>query len=128
MAPNAAGMCFPIKSDLADILRDADFDFGIFILGMLWIQDFQIPRFPDTAARRTPRSQPDPSPNAPKDQMGRKEPLLRFVGSTFGLKVTFGGLLGSRNDTVPYSLGSDDTTSPGIKSFATESVGPWFLV
>ena len=35
--------------------------------------DFQVPRFPD-AAGRTLRSRPDPSPNAPKDQIRRKGP------------------------------------------------------
>ena len=46
--------------------------------------DFQIPRFPDaagtgaTGAGRTLRSQPDPFPNAPRDQIRRKEPLLRL--------------------------------------------------
>ena len=41
------------------------------------IPDFQVPRFPDAAtggggAGRILRSQPDPSPNAPRDQMRRK--------------------------------------------------------
>ena len=42
--------------------------------------DFQISRFPDAAgagAGRILRSQLDPSPNAPRDQIRRKEPLLR---------------------------------------------------
>ena len=41
--------------------------------------DFQISRFPDAAGagRRTLRSQPDPSSNAPRDQIRRKECLLR---------------------------------------------------
>ena len=38
--------------------------------------DFQVPRFPDAAAGaaagRILRSQPDPSPNAPRDQIRRK--------------------------------------------------------
>ena len=43
------------------------------------IPDFQVPRFPDAAggaagAGRTLRSQPDPSPNAPRDQIRRKDP------------------------------------------------------
>ena len=43
--------------------------------------DFQVARFPDAAddgaggAGRTLRSQPDPSPNAPGDQMRRKVPF-----------------------------------------------------
>ena len=39
--------------------------------------DFQVPRFPDAAgagAGQTLRSQPDPSPNAPRDQIRRKGP------------------------------------------------------
>ena len=41
--------------------------------------DFQVPRFPDAAggaaaAGRILRSQPDPSPNAPRDQIRRKGP------------------------------------------------------
>ena len=45
--------------------------------------DFQVPRFLDAAAGAAAagggifRSQPDPSPNAPRDQIRRKEPLLR---------------------------------------------------
>ena len=51
------------------------------------IPDFQVPRFPDAAggaaggaagAGRILRSQPDPSPNTPRDQIRRKEPLLRL--------------------------------------------------
>ena len=42
------------------------------------IPDFQVPRCPDAAAcggaGRTLRSQPDPSPNAPRDQIRRKGP------------------------------------------------------
>ena len=45
------------------------------------IPDFQVPRFPDAATAgaaagcgRTLRSQPDPSPNAPRDQIRRKGP------------------------------------------------------
>ena len=42
---------------------------------------FQVPRFPDTAgaARRTLRSQLDPSSNATRDQIRRGKPLLRQV-------------------------------------------------
>ena len=38
--------------------------------------------FPEAAiggAGRILRSQPDPSPNAPRDQIRRKEPLLRYM-------------------------------------------------
>ena len=41
------------------------------------IPDFQVPRFPDAAAAcagRILRSQPDPSPNARRDQIRRKGP------------------------------------------------------
>ena len=44
------------------------------------IPDFQVPRFPDAAGGggcgcgRILRSQPDPSPNAPRDQIRRKGP------------------------------------------------------
>ena len=43
------------------------------------IPDFQVPRFPDAAdggggCGRILRSQPDPSPNAPRDQIRRKGP------------------------------------------------------
>ena len=60
----------------------------ILICMICWIQNFwmfmspyfQIPRFPDAAgAGRTLRSQPDPSPNAPRDQIRRKQPLLRLL-------------------------------------------------
>ena len=57
-----------------------------------WVPDFQISSLgpglgPDAAAAgagagaagRTLRSQPDPSPNAPRDQIRRKEPLLRHA-------------------------------------------------
>ena len=43
--------------------------------------DFQVPRLPDAAGAaelgRILRSQPDPSPNAPRDQIRRKGVLLR---------------------------------------------------
>ena len=44
------------------------------------IPDFQVPRFPDAADDdgRTLRSQPDPSPNAPRDQIRRKGPCCDF--------------------------------------------------
>ena len=50
--------------------------------------DFQAPRFPDTAgaaAIQALRSKSYPSPNDPRDQIRRKEPLLRPEGmrSTF---------------------------------------------
>ena len=44
--------------------------------------NFQIPRFPDAAGAacgQTLRSQPDPSPNAPRDQIRREEPLLQSL-------------------------------------------------
>ena len=74
------GGFFPTNPDLADILGDTDFDFLYFwdFLG------FQIPRFPGSrfpdaaACGRTLRSQPDPSPNAPMDQIRRKGPCCDF--------------------------------------------------
>ena len=46
--------------------------------------DLQVPRFPDAAsaaagAGRTLRPQPDPSPNAPRDQIRRKGPCCDFL-------------------------------------------------
>ena len=47
--------------------------------------DLQIPRFPDAgaaaAAGRTLRPQPDPSPNAPRDQIRRKGPCCDYLYS-----------------------------------------------
>ena len=94
---------FPTNPDLADILGRTDLNFETFhffdfldpiVLNFqvpksqnFWISrspdlqipqipDFQVPRFPDAAAAdgRTLRSQPDPSPNAPRDQIRRKGP------------------------------------------------------
>ena len=59
-----------------------------------WVPDFQISSLgpglgPDAAAGaaaagaaagRTLRSQPDPSPNAPRDQIRRKDPCCDFCG------------------------------------------------
>ena len=92
---------FPTNPDLADILGRTDLDFVKFVFLIRWtpnlwisrspdlqipkIPDFQISRFPDAAgggAGRTLRSQPDPSPNAPRDQIRRKEPL-RHKSSTY---------------------------------------------
>ena len=88
---------FPANSELADILGDMDLDFENFHLYIVLdskfldfqvprspnskicrFPDFQVPRFPDgagaAAAGRILRSQPDPSTNAPRDQIRRKEP------------------------------------------------------
>ena len=78
-------MC-PTNQDFANIFARTDLDF----------QDFQVPRFSDSQAPRFPdaagaaalqafRSKSDPSPNDPRDQVRRKEPLLRPEGmrSTF---------------------------------------------
>ena len=84
---------FPTNPDLADIVGRTDLDFENLFLVIFWTQfsgfpgpqiskfpDVQVPRFPDAgAARRTLRSQPDPYPTAPKDQIRRKEPLLLLV-------------------------------------------------
>ena len=95
---------FPTNPDLADILGRTDLNFGILyffgphISGFPGPQiskllDFQVPRspnsqisrFPDfqTSRRRRPRrtlrSQPDPSPNAPRVQIRRKELRYEFI-------------------------------------------------
>ena len=82
-----AGSIFPTNPDLANILGRTDFNFENFhffpffgpqISGFPGPQiskfpDFQVPSFPDAAcaaaAGRTLRSQPDPYPNAPRDQI-----------------------------------------------------------
>ena len=49
------------------------------------VPDFQVPRFPDAAGAGAAGpgqilgSQPDPSPNAPRDQMRRKGPYCDLV-------------------------------------------------
>ena len=62
---------FPTNPDLADILGRTDLNFE-----NLYFFHFLDPKFPDAAAAdgRTLRSQPDPSPNAPRDQIRRKGP------------------------------------------------------
>ena len=83
MAPNGARRIFvPTNPDLADVLGRMDLDFfGPQISGLPGPQisrfpDYQVPRYPDAAAGagRILRSQPDPSPNAPRDQIRRKGP------------------------------------------------------
>ena len=80
MAPNGAGcIFFPTNPDLANIVGRTDLDFENF-----YFFDLLDPKFPDAAAAaadsaaaadgRTLRSQPDPSPNAPRDQIRRKVP------------------------------------------------------
>ena len=98
------GGFFPTNPDLADILGRTDLNFETFHFGdelnpkfldfrvprsgNFWISrspDLQIPRFPGpqisrfpdaagAAAGRTLRSQPDPSPNAPRDHIRCKGP------------------------------------------------------
>ena len=101
MVPNGARRIFvPTNPDLADILGRTDLNFeNIYFLDFwmpnFWMSrspdlqisgfpgpqiskspDFQVPRFPDAAAGagRILRSQPGPSPNAPRDQIRRKGP------------------------------------------------------
>ena len=101
MAPNGARRIFPTNPDLADILGRTDLNFTNFYFFIFWtpncwifrspdlqisgfpgpqiskFPDFQVHRFPDAdtvAAGRILRSQPDPSPNAPMDQIRRKGP------------------------------------------------------
>ena len=77
MAPNRARRIFvPTNPDLADILGRTDLNFENF-----YFFHSLDPKFPDAAADsaaaadgRTLRSQPDPSPNAPRDQIRRKGP------------------------------------------------------
>ena len=72
------GGFFPSNPDLADILGRTDLNFeNCYFFHFLdpKFPDFQVPRFPDAAAAgRTLRSQPDPSPSAPRDQLRRKGP------------------------------------------------------
>ena len=52
------------------------------------IPDFQVPRFPDAAcacAGRILRSQPDPSPNAPRDQIRRKGPCCDYTRERYSM-------------------------------------------
>ena len=77
---------FPSNPDLTDILGRADLNFEILFIFWtpnFWISrspDLQIPRFPGcqisdaagAAAGRVLRSQLDPSPNAPRDQIRRR--------------------------------------------------------
>ena len=109
---------FPTNPDLADILGRTDLNFEnsyifyIFWTPDFWISrspdlqisgfpgpqiskfpDFQVPRFPDAAgAGRIFRSQPDPSPNAPRDQIRRKGPCcdnpLRVKTATLRKRVS----------------------------------------
>ena len=76
---------FPTNPDLVDLLGRTDLNFDIFyVLDCLDPKhlDFQVPRSPNSQSSagpgRTLRSQPDPSPNAPRDQIRRKEPFLRL--------------------------------------------------
>ena len=90
---------FPTNPELADILGRMDLDSEKFyVLDCLDpnILDFQVPRSLNSQIFRSPdfqisrrrrrrtnfRSQPDPSPNAPRDQICRKEPLLRHNRQT----------------------------------------------
>ena len=83
------GGFFPTNPDLADILGRTDFDFENFYfldffgsqlgpsLGLGLGTGLGPGLGPDAAgaaAGRTLRSQPDPSPNAPRDQIRRREP------------------------------------------------------
>ena len=81
------GDFFPTNPDLADILGRTDLDFENF-----YFFHFLDPKFPDAAAAdsaadgRTLRSQPDPSPNAPRDQIRRKGPCCdNALGYKFSL-------------------------------------------
>ena len=105
------GGIFPTNPDLADILGRTDLNSEIFCF---WdpkfldfqvprspnsqisrFPDFQVPRFPDAAGAagpgRTLPSQPDPSPNAPRDQIRRKGPLLRLSHLSLPKNTSKGG-------------------------------------
>ena len=69
---------FPADQDPANILGITNFHFDNFRFGDS--VGFQICRFPDAAAGRTLRSQPNPSPNAPRDQIRGKE--TRAIAAT----------------------------------------------
>ena len=99
---------FLANPDLANILGRMDLDFAIFYFvdfldpSFLDFQvprspnshisrspDLQIPRFPDAgaAAGRILRSQPDPSPNAPRDQIRRKGPCCDLIPGCVGRRL-----------------------------------------
>ena len=76
MAPNRAGRIFvPTNPDLADILGRTDLKFENFYFFYFWD-----PKFPDAAAGRTLRSQPDPSPKRTQGSNTSQGPLLRSYG------------------------------------------------
>ena len=87
------GGFFPTNPDLADILGGTDLNFE-----NLYFFHFLDPKFPDAAAAsaaasaaaagRTLRSQPDPSPNAPRDQIRRKVPCCDMQTSQSFCKMT----------------------------------------
>ena len=98
------GGFFSTNLDLANILGRTDLNFENFyffdFLDPKFL-DFQVPRFPDAAAAdsaaaaadgRTLRSQPDPSPNAPRDQIRRKGPCcddMQFLTQFFNILRDF---------------------------------------
>ena len=77
---------FPTNPDLADILGRTDLDvdnFKVFDFLDLTFLDFQVPRsqisqISRRLRRTTVRSQPDPSPNAPREQIRRKGPCCNY--------------------------------------------------
>ena len=100
MAPQIGpGGFFPTNPDRDDILGRIDLDLRIFIFCIVWTPDvwisrspdLQIPRFPDAAAGRTLRSQPDPSPNALRDQIRRKGPFYDVAISDKSCRVNLIG-------------------------------------
>ena len=117
------GDFFPINPDLADILGRMDLNFEICFFVYLFdptmldfagpqiskVPDFQVPRFPDAAgagaAGRILRSQLDPSPNAPRDQIYRKGPCCNLFSHD-------GLLLQGRTVLCTTALQSDQTTLP----------------
>ena len=112
MAPNGAGnFFFPLIQTLLIFWGERIWILRIFSFGICWtlkfwisrspdlqisgfpgpqiskFPDFQVPRFPD-AAGRTLRSQSDPSPNAPRDQIRRKGPCCDDLAQMMSMRVS----------------------------------------
>ena len=96
MAPNRAGrIFFLLIQTLPTFWAERIWILRIFIFVDFVdpkFRDFQVPRFPDAAADgRTLRSQPDPSPNAHRDQIRRKGPCCDFCHALFfSVRMSFG--------------------------------------
>ena len=121
MAPNAAReVFFRLIQTLPTCGATWIWILRILMFEILWIPNFWISRHPDLKNQRFPdattagagqtlRSQPDPSPNATRDQIRRKEPLLRPTRDVFF--HSFGLLDPNRAET--RVLCTDHSTSSG---------------